>query len=157
MVFAWSVMVFLLAIMLVFMKMTEMGWLIASSFAPIIVVFGIIVFASRKTCFELSPKGLEITGDWCGESFAWHELDVASARIVRFRDEPGLRPKWKTAGLAMPGYASGSFRLYNKSRALIFLTDKNEAIYLPTRKEYGVLLSATNNPEMLAALQHFSR
>ncbi|MEO6181844.1 MAG: PH domain-containing protein, partial [Verrucomicrobiota bacterium] len=75
------------------------------------------------------------------------------ARIVSFEAEPGLKPKWKTCGTALPGYGAGWFRLYNKSKALIFLSDKKEAVYIPTRKDFSVLLSAENNPVLLEALQ----
>lgn len=154
MVFAWAVVAGLIGLMIYFMKMIEgMGWLMGSIFLPIIVVFIIVAMATKKTRFEISNKGLDISGDWCGETLSWRDLDVATARIVQFNDEPGFKPKWKTAGLAMPGYCSGWFRLHNKTKALIFLTDKNEAVLVPTRKDYSVLLSSTDNSGLLEALQ----
>lgn len=124
-----------------------------SIFLPIIVVFIIGAMATKKTRFVISNKGLEISGDRCGETLSWRDLDVANARIVRFSAEPGFKPKWKTMGLAMPGYCSGWFRLHNKTKALIFLTDKNEAVLVPTGKKYSVLLSSNDNPGLLEALR----
>jgi hypothetical protein len=158
MFFAWGVVAFLFGILFYFTTMIDgMAWLFASIFLPIIVVFIIVAMATRKTQFEISNKGLEITGDWCGDTLAWRDMDIPHARIVQFDAEPGLKPKWKTAGLAMPGYCSGWFRLYDKSKALIFLTDKKEAIYLPTRKDFCVLLSSTDNSALLQTLQQFGK
>lgn len=157
-IFMWSVLGFLVAMMCVFIQAVPgMPALFIATFLPIIVIFAVVAMATRNTRFNISSKGLEITGGWCGQSLAWSELDVANARLVRFTAEPGLKPKWKTMGLAMPGCSAGWFRLYNKSKALIFLTDKNEAIYLPTRKEFSVLLSSTDNPALLEALKQFGK
>ena len=106
-----------------------------------------------RTRFEISEKGLRIRGDMWGQTLSWTDLDAANARMVSFDAEPGLNPKWKTCGTALPGYASGWFRLHNKSKALVFLTDKKEAVLIPTRKDYSVLLSSTGNAAFLQALQ----
>lgn len=119
----------------------------------ILALFILLAVSIRKTRFEISGKGLRIRGDMWGRTLSWTELDVAGARIVSFDAEPGLKPKWKTCGTALPGYASGWFRLYNKSKALIFLSDKKEAVYIPTRKNFCVLLSSADNSALLQALQ----
>ena len=116
----------------------------------LIILLGVSI---RKTRFEISGKGLRIRGDMWGQTLSWNDLDVVKARIVSFDAEPGLKPKWKTCGTALPGYGSGWFRLYDKSKALIFLSDKKEAVYIPTRKDFSVLLSAENNPALLEAIQ----
>jgi hypothetical protein len=112
-----------------------------------------LMMSLRKTRFEVSEKGLRIRGDMWGRTLSWSELDVAKARIVSFDSEPGLRPKWKTCGTALPGYGSGWFRLHDKSKALIFLSDKTEAVLIPTRKDFLVLLSPADNTKFLQALQ----
>ncbi len=131
--------------------------LFIATFLPILIIVVVVVMATRKTRFKLSSKGLEISGGWVGQSLAWNELDTANARLVQFSAEPGLKPKWKTVGLAMPGCCAGWFRLYNKNKALVFLTDKNEAVYLPTRKDFSVLLSSTDNVAFLNALKERSK
>lgn len=119
-------------------------------------ILAVIIFLGvsiRKTRFEISGKGLRIRGDMWGRTLTWSDLDVAKARIVSFEAEPGLKPKWKTCGTGLPGYAAGWFRLYDKSKALIFLSDKKEAVCVPTRKDFVLLLSAENNSALLKALK----
>jgi hypothetical protein len=112
-----------------------------------------LLLSLTKTRFEISANGLRIRGDMWGKSFAWSEIDVAKAKIVSFAVEPGLKPKWRTCGTALPGYGSGWYRLNDKSKALIFVSDNAEAVYIPTRKDFVVLLSAADNAGLLQALQ----
>lgn len=121
--------------------------------AGILAVIIFITLSIRKTRFEISQKGLRIRGDMFGQTINWTELDVANAKIISFEAEPGFKPKWRTCGIALPGYGSGWFRLHNKSKALIFLSDKKEAVYIPTRKDFSVLLSSTDNAGLLHALR----
>ncbi|MEO5802858.1 MAG: PH domain-containing protein [Verrucomicrobiota bacterium] len=116
-----------------------------------LIVF--IIVSIRKTRFEISEKGLRIRGDMFGQFFSWVDLDVANAKRISFDAEPGLKPKWRTCGVGLPGYGSGWFRLHNKSKALIFLSNKNEAIYLPTRKDFSLLLSSADDTALLNALK----
>lgn len=150
----WAIVAALLGLMVYFIAMIEgMGWLMGSIFLPIIAVLIIVVVSTRNTRFAISHKGLDITGGWVGQSLSWSELDANNARVVKFSAEPNLKPKWKTVGLAMPGCCAGWFRLYDKSKALIFLTDKEEAVFVPTRKDFSVLLSSADNVKFLQALQ----
>jgi hypothetical protein len=141
----------------------DMFWLIksvpghAAIHVPIhLLIIGAMIYVAtsmRKTRFEISSDGLRIHGDMFGQSLTWRDLDITNARIVQFQTEPGLKPKWKTMGTALPGYSAGWFRLYNKSKALVFLTDRTESVLIPTRKDFSVLLSSENNPALLEALK----
>jgi hypothetical protein len=154
MICLWVILTFMAVVMVCFMQMVGgMGWLFGSIFLPIMLVLTIVVLSTRNTRFKISHNGLDITGGWVGQSLSWNELDTSNARMVKFSAEPSLKPKWKTVGLAMPGCCAGWFRLYDKSKALVFLTDEDEAIYLPTRKDFSVLLSAKDNSALLQALQ----
>lgn len=119
----------------------------------VIGILAFVVWSTGKTRFEISEEGLRVRGDMWGRLLQWNELDVTNARIVNFTAEPGLKPKWRTIGTCLPGYSAGWFRLYNKSKALAFLSDKTEAVFIPTRKDFSVLLSSENNPALLQAIQ----
>ncbi|HYG81514.1 MAG TPA: PH domain-containing protein, partial [Pyrinomonadaceae bacterium] len=58
-----------------------------------------------------------------------------------------------TMGGAFPGYASGWFRLANGEKALLYLTDRRKAVYIPTADGYSVLISPNNPDAFLAALR----
>ena len=64
-----------------------------------------------------------------------------------------LRPKWRTNGVGLPGYSIGWFRLRNREKALVFLTDRKHAIYIPTTEGYVVLISPQNPDAFVKALR----
>ena len=53
----------------------------------------------------------------------------------------------------MPGYRSGWFKLEGGERALLYLTDVQRAVYVPTTEGYGVLLSPSDPDAFVAALR----
>jgi hypothetical protein len=60
-------------------------------------------------------------------------------------------------GTGLPGYRAGWFRLRNGEKALLYLTDANRAVYIPTTAGYGVLFSPVDPEAFLAALANVSR
>ena len=50
-------------------------------------------------------------------------------------------PKWRTLATGLPGYSSGFFRLHNGEKTLVFLTQRNKVVYLPTTENYSLVLS----------------
>ena len=56
-------------------------------------------------------------------------------------------------GGAFPGYQSGWFRLAKGEKALLYLTDKRKAVYIPTSEGYSVLISPEHPDRFIAALR----
>ena len=57
----------------------------------------------------------------------------------------------------MPGYQAGWLRLKNGERALVYLTDKTRAVYIPTTEDYSVLVSPDEPDAFLSALRGVRR
>lgn len=114
------------------------------------------VAGSRSARFEVSSEGLRLRGDLYGRLIPWSELRVEEARRVDFAQERGLRPSWRTMGTALPGYQAGWFRLVNRQKALLYLTDRTKAVYIPTEKGYSLLLSPANPDAFLERLKRRS-
>lgn len=75
------------------------------------------------------------------------------AHRVDFAAEPELAPRWRRVGTGLPGYQSGWFQLRNGEKALLYLTDRSKAVYIPTSQGYSLLLSPANPEAFLAALR----
>ena len=60
-------------------------------------------------------------------------------------------------GTSLSGYQSGWFRLRNGDRALLYLTDRQKAVYVSTTQGYGVLLSPSETEQFVAALNTVAR
>lgn len=117
------------------------------------VLLGASVVGARSTRFEVSPAGLRLRGDLYGRLIPAEQLKTELATRVSVSSESELMPVRRTLGTGLPGYRSGWFRLRNGERALVYLTDTNRAVYVPTTAGYGVLLSPANPDEFVAALR----
>jgi hypothetical protein len=80
-------------------------------------------------------------------------MQAARARRVDFAATPELRPGRRTMGTGLPGYQSGWFRLANGEKALLYLTDRRRAVYVPTSAGYSLLLSPDDPDAFLEALR----
>ena len=81
------------------------------------------------------------------------DLDIAAARIVNLADTSTLKPGLKTFGTSMPGFHAGHFRLRDRSRAFVLLTDKTKVLALPERNGRMLLLSLERPQALLDALR----
>jgi hypothetical protein len=59
-------------------------------------------------------------------------------------------------GTALPNYQSGWFRLANGEKALLYLSQRDRALYIPTTAGYSILLSPTDPDRMLADLKRMA-
>lgn len=96
---------------------------------------------STQSRFEISVEGLRLRGDLYGRVIPRSSLRGAEARVVDLRAEEGLAPRRRTMGTSFPGYHAGWFRLRNDEKALLYLTDRSRAVYVPTTEGYSLLLS----------------
>ena len=108
----------------------------------------------QHATFELSETGLTLRGELLYRSHVpLAELRGGAARVVDLRAEPELAPRRRTAGTALPGYNAGWFRLRNGRKALVYLTQRERVVLVPTTGDYDVLLSITEPERMVARLQ----
>jgi hypothetical protein len=125
--------------------------------ALVVIVALVVPVASllgaRTARFEISPDGLRLRGDLYGRLIAVADLRGGAARRVDFAREPALRPRTRTLGTGLPGYQAGWFRLRSGEKALLYLTDRSRAVYVPTNVGYSVLLSPEDPDGFLRALR----
>jgi len=130
----------------------------------IIGIFGIIVlgllvlfigigFSARNTKFVVTPEGLRITGTLYGRFIPKDQIQTGLARSINLSVEKDYRPSWRTNGIGMPGYGAGWFKLKNREKALLFLTDKSNVVYVPTTRGYSLLASVTDTGKFIDALK----
>jgi hypothetical protein len=119
----------------------------------VIVLLMVTVRGSRESRFEVSAEGLRLRGDLYGRTIPRARLQLDLARRVDLAAEPDLRPRWKTVGTGLPGYQAGWYRLRGGGKALLYLTDRTKAVYVPTADGYGLLLSPADPDGFLAALR----
>lgn len=109
--------------------------------------------AMGRGSVEVSPGEIRIRAPFYGRSIPMASLDGAAARVIDLTDAGDLRPRIRTNGIGLPGYATGWFRLRNGERALLLVTDKKRVLYLPTREGYSILVSASEPEKLLEAIR----
>lgn len=122
----------------------------------LLLVVGVMVasvLGSRSARFEVSAAGLRLRGDLYGRVIPADQLLSAEARRVDFTVTPELEPRIRTLGTGLPGYRAGWFRLRNGDSALLYLTDRSRAVYIPTSAGYGVLVSPSDPDGFVAAVR----
>lgn len=101
----------------------------------------------------LSDAGLRIRSLPWPRVIPVADIDLAAAEIVDLRQRPELRPWLKIAGSRLPGYRSGRFRLRDRRKASVLITDPRRVLVLPLRDGSLVMLSAARPDALLAALR----
>ena len=148
------------------MKMERVFGIIPASSGPIIFLLVIavilisvigllayIAYSSKNVRFEVSDEGLRISRSLYGRFIPREEISTGDIRILDLNIDSEYKPKRRTNGAGLPGYAEGWFKLKNDEKALLFVTDRSSVVYIPTKKDYSVLLSVREVEELAESIK----
>ena len=138
----------------------------SSSALLLLVPIGIILIASlvlviltatsiNRGSVEVSADGIQINAPFYGRSIPLTSVITDQARVIDATTDADLRPKWRTNGIGLPGYAAGWFKLQNGEKALVLMTDRRKVLYFQTRDGYSVLISAVDPEKILSAINKY--
>ncbi|MFC2044929.1 PH domain-containing protein [Chloroflexota bacterium] len=102
----------------------------------------------KNTKFEMGDRHLQIKGDVYSRSTPRGWLVKEGVRIINLNIEPEYQLRLRTNGINLPGYQEGWFKLKNNEKALLCITNYTKVVYIPTTKDYSVLLNV-NRPDEL--------
>lgn len=117
------------------------------------IAIGLPAWAMTRNRIAIEDRTLRIRAGLHRHRIDVDALDLDAARIVDLRREPTLRPRLKTFGTAMPGYRAGHFRLRDRSRAFLLVTDPGKTLALRERGGRLLLLSPERPQALLEALR----
>jgi hypothetical protein len=109
--------------------------------------------AARSVRFVVSPTGLDLQESFWGRRLPLSALRLSDARTVNLDEDRALVPIRKEMGTELSGYRAGLFRLQNGEHALLFLTDWQRVAYIPTTRDYSVLISVAEPGALLSSLR----
>jgi hypothetical protein len=121
----------------------------------VIGVFSSIGYQARHATFTVNDQGLRIGPGFYSRFIPREDINKDGVKVVNLSLEADYQPKWRTNGTGLPGYAAGWFKLKDKEKALVFLTDRSSVVYIPTNKGYAVLLSAREAGALADAILHW--
>lgn len=131
-------------------------WILGMVCLILVVIFAALAytaFSARNSRLEVGENQLRLVGDFWGRSIDYASLRLGDAAIVDLDSSSNYAPRRRTFGTAVPGYASGWFRLHNGEKALAYLTSRESVVYIPTSLGYSLLLSADRPQEFLDTLR----
>lgn len=119
----------------------------------VLVLFGTFAHQARHATFTVTEQGLRIGPGLYSRFISKEDINTDGIKLVNMNIETEYKLKWRTNGAGFPGYDAGWFKLANKEKALAFVTDKSRVVYIPTNKDYVLLLSVQNGEEFAEFLQ----
>jgi len=131
-------------------------WAISIVLIAIIVLFIFIGHSSRNMTFVVNDEGLSIKGGLYARSIPRADIVSEEVRVINLDSETDYKPKRRTNGIGLPGYAAGWFKLRNEEKALVFLTDRSRVVYIPTNKDYSVMLSTMEAEELAGLIKQWN-
>ena len=117
------------------------------------LIVALLVWSVRRRHVVLDGDLLTVAAGFNAVRVRTADLDIAAARIINLTDNATLKLGLKTFGTSMPGYHAGHFRLRNRSRAFVLLTDRTKVLALPERNGRTLLLSLERPQSLLDALK----
>lgn len=115
-------------------------------------LMGYIAYSTRNVEFIVSNDELRIRGDLFGRRIPRSTLRAQDAQVVNLKTDKAHRPFLRTMGVGLPGYLSGWFRLNDRGKGLLFLTDYTRAVCVPTDDGYTLVISPADPDAFVAAL-----
>ena len=126
----------------------------------LIIAAGLVLLIMTATSIgrgsvEVSPDSIRINAPIYGRTIPFTSIMSDQARVIDTAKDADLRPKWRTNGIGLPGYAAGWFKLQNGEKSLVLLTDRRRVLYIPTREGYSVLVSVTEPEKLLQSIKKY--
>ena len=134
-------------------------WIFGAVIGLILIgIIGLFVsfgYQAKHATFTVTDQGLCIGPGLYGRTIPKEDIDTEGVRVIDLNLEKEYQPKWRTNGAGLPGYSAGWFKLQNKEKALVFVTDRSSVVYIPTTGNYSVMLSVREADEMVKLIQRW--
>jgi hypothetical protein len=116
------------------------------------IVFVYTGYWCQNARVEVGDETIVLVGDYGTETVPLRSIDLSGAKLVDPSADLAYRPRRRTFGTGMPGWASGWFRLHNGEEALVYVS-RGVPIYLPTSEGFSLLVSVEEPERLLEALR----
>jgi len=120
-----------------------------------ILTFGIIS-SMKNTTLTLTEKELIIKSAFYGRKISLENIMIDGIKAISLDEDTEYNLSFRTNGTALPQFKSGWFRLKDREKALVFITDKNSVVLIPT-KDYLLLFSMDNIDEFINKIKTVKR
>lgn len=116
---------------------------------PILLIASFLYFwvGLTNSKLEVNDSALAFRTVFYSKTIDIDDIFLDKVRMLDGKDEKNI-PSFRTNGISFSGINWGWFKLKNGRRALVFVTDKEDSILIPTNLNFDVIIS-TSEPEKL--------
>jgi hypothetical protein len=134
------------------------AWAVGIGGAVLLGGIGLLVLRMaiglKRMWLEVLPDAVLIHAPFYGRRLPKSILKLDQAKVLTREADFHERRLGRSNGVGLPGYRVGWFRNgQSGEKALLFVTDLQKVVNVPTTEGYSLYLSADNPAELLAALK----
>ena len=119
----------IIMIIFVFITMLVITWLMVGT-----------IFTTKNTSISIKDGEVVINSFLYGRKIPIENILINEIKIINLNQNEEYGISGRTNGISLPNYKSGWIRIKNGKRALIYLTNKEKVLLLPT-KDFVILFS----------------
>ena len=138
-----------------FIDVFMVGLILVIVIPLMILTFG-IVSSMRNTTLTLTESELIIKSALYGRKIPLENIMIDGIKTINLDHDTDYNLAFRTNGTALSQFKSGWFRLKNREKALVFITDKDSVVLIPT-KDYLLLFSMDNIDEFIYKIKEIAR
>jgi hypothetical protein len=113
-----------------------------------------IVYAMQHSSISLKDGNVVIRSFLYGRTIPIAAILTDEAGAININQNTDYAISMRTNGIGLPGFHSGWMKLNNGKKALVFVTDKENVLVLPT-KDFVVLFSTAKAREFVDKMRAF--
>ena len=117
----------------------------------ILILLGLmvgIVFSMKLTSISMTDREIVIKSFLYGRKIPIEDVLINEIQTINLRQNNDYNISIRTNGIGLPNFHSGWMRLKNGKRALVFLTNRENVLLVPT-KDFVVLFSMERTEEFI--------
>jgi len=109
-----------------------------------------LLISARFYKIEITDNQFKIKGLVYKTILDLDEIDIANVRLINMNEEK-IKMDIRTNGIGLPGLLVGWFR-GDGEKYKLYVTDKENVLYIPTKKGYTILISTVAGEDIIKEL-----
>ena len=106
----------------------------------LLVIFIGIIFVIKNTSISINEKYIIIKSFPYGKIISMNDVILNETKEINLKQIKDFNVRIRTKGISIPNFLSGWMRLYNGQKALVYLTNREKALLIPTN-DFIILFS----------------
>ena len=124
--------------------------------AIVVLVLGVLIAiihsAAKNTTISLTNENLVIKSSFWSKKIPLENILIDEIKPINLSENSDYQLSFRTSGVNLANVKMGWMRLKNKSKALVFITDKKNVALIPT-KDFQILFSMNNIDEFISKIK----